>query len=124
MKCEGVERSSDHNRHLPTDKRCDIIIVENPVCRFFDRFDHESLAPPGVKAQCLERSERSDASWRCCADAEVDQLQSRFRLLPPGFCYDASTENVVSITSNRHMALIWNNPPLRICVRIVLKNHD
>jgi hypothetical protein len=27
MKCEGVERASAHNRHLPTDKRCDIVIA-------------------------------------------------------------------------------------------------
>jgi hypothetical protein len=27
MKCEGVERSSGHNRHLPTYKRCDIVIA-------------------------------------------------------------------------------------------------
>jgi hypothetical protein len=27
LKCEGLERSSGHNRHLSTDNRCDIVIV-------------------------------------------------------------------------------------------------
>ena len=92
MKCEGVERSSAHNRHLPTDKRCDIVIViggEILIERPFDGFDHESLVP---RCQCFEGSERSDASCRCCTDAEVHAFRQRPLATTAGICSDPSAE--------------------------------